>query len=375
MTGRRRGGLGGRLLGALALVLATAAITAWLVAGALGPAIFHDHLAYSGTTLTAEDAVTHAEQAFRTASGLALTLGLAAAMIAALTVSVVLARRIGASLSALTTAARQVAGGSFEARVPSPNMGGEFDELVDAFNQMAARLDASERLRHRALSDVAHELRTPVATINAYLEGLEDDITELNPATVALLRAQGSRLIRLADDLSAVTKAESGELRLAFVRSSAAELLELARLAASDRASAAGVRLVLAVDADLPMVDVDVDRMSQVLGNLLDNALRHTPEGGRITIGGTSADAVVTLSISDTGEGIAAEHLPFVFERFYRADTARDRASGGSGIGLAIVRALVEAQGGRVRAESAGPGAGARFVVTLPAGAPSPALH
>jgi two-component system, OmpR family, sensor histidine kinase BaeS len=363
----RSGGLGPRLLAAVALVVATAAVTAWLVAGALGPAIFHEHLASSGSNLTPEQAVLHAEEAFRAASGLALAFGLGAAVLAALAMSVFVARRIRASLAALTAAASQVAGGRFEARVPSPNMGSEFDELVDAFNQMAARLDASDDLRRRLLSDVAHELRTPVATIDAYLEGLEDDVTELNPQTVALLRAQGSRLIRLSEDLSAVSKAESGELTLVRRRSDVAGLLALAHLAASDRAVAAGVTLDLEVDEGLPAVLVDVDRLCQVLGNLVDNALRHTPRGGRITIAGTSGDGVVTLAVDDSGDGIAAEHLPFVFERFYRADAARDRASGGSGIGLAIVKAVVEAHGGSVRAESAGPGTGARFVITLPA--------
>src|SRR5665648_864241 len=152
------------------------------------PAIFHEHMAGSGVR-TAEEAVFHAELAFRTASGLALTIGLAAATVAALAVSLFLTRRIGASLSALTSAARVVAAAGHQARVPAPGMGAEFDEVAEAFNQMASRLDASEELRRRLLSDVAHELRTPVATLNAYLEGLEDGITDLDADTVGLLRA------------------------------------------------------------------------------------------------------------------------------------------------------------------------------------------
>ncbi len=362
-----RGGLGRRLLAALALVLATAGVTAWLVAGAVGPAIFHQHLGVAGRR-TAEDAVTHAEAAFRTASGLALGIALVAAVGVALAVSVVLTRRIAASLAALTAAARQVAGGRFEARVPSPAMGREFDELVLAFNQMAARLEASERLRHRLLSDVAHEVRTPVATLNAHLEGLEDGVVEATPETLAVLRAQGARLTRLAEDLAAVTNAETGELALA--PTDPAEMLRLAHLAARDRAEAAGVALVLEVDPELPLIQADPERMAQVLGNLVDNALRHTPTGGRVTLAGRRDGARVHLTVTDTGEGIAAEHLPHVFERFYRADTARDRASGGSGIGLAITKALVEAHHGSVRVRSAGPGAGTTFAVTLPVEAP-----
>lgn len=374
-VGARGGGLGRRLLAALTLVLATAGVTAWLVAGAVGPAIFHEHLGVGGTR-TAEDAVAHAEEAFRTASGLALGIALAAAVLVALAVSVVLTRRIGASLAALTTAARQVAGGRFAARVPAPDMGREFDELVLAFNQMAARLQESENLRHRLLADVAHEVRTPVATLNAHLEGLEDGVVGAGPETFAVLRAQSARLTRLAEDLAAVTKAESGELTLAPTPTDPAELVHLAHVAARERAEAAGIVLVAEVEPDLPRVPADPERMAQVLGNLVDNALRHTPPGGRVTIA-ARRDAGrpgthVTLAVSDTGEGIAAEHLPHVFERFYRADTARDRASGGSGIGLAITKALVEAHGGSAGVRSAGPGTGATFTVTLPVGTPTP---
>ena len=364
-TPTRRGGLGRRLLAALALVLATAGVTAWLVAGAVGPAIFHEHLAGSGVR-TAEEAVFHAELAFRTASGLALTIGLAAATVAALAVSLFLTRRIGASLSAMTSAARLVAGGRYQARVPAPGMGAEFDEVADAFNQMAARLDASEELRRRLLSDVAHELRTPVATLNAYLEGLEDGIAELDADTVGLLRAQGARLTRLAEDLSAVTRAESGEIQLSLDRRDPAELLEQAFRAADDRAQALGIDLSVETEPGLPAVLVDADRMAQVLGNLVDNALHHTEPGGRVVLAGQASGSAVRLAVTDTGEGIEARHLPHVFERFYRAESARDRTSGGSGIGLAITKALVEAQGGTVAVASAGRGAGSRFEVTLP---------
>lgn len=365
-----RGGLGGRLLAALALVLATAGITAWLVAGAVGPYIFHDHLVYTGAR-SAEEAVAHAEAAFRTASGLALGIALGAATLAALAVSLVFTRRIGASLSALTAAAGQVSGGRFEARVPSPGMGREFDDLVEAFNQMATRLQASEKLRHRLLSDVAHELRTPVATLTAHLEGLEDGVTHLTPDVFAVLRLQGTRLTRLAEDLSAVTRAESGELDLSRRQMDPAEILRLACLASRDRAHDAGVELTLDVEPALPPVAVDPERMAQVFGNLVENALRHTPAGGRVTLSARLRTDQVRLVVSDTGHGVAPEHLPHLFERFYRADTARDRVSGGSGIGLAITKALVEAHGGRVRAESDGPGAGARFIVTLPLHAPA----
>ncbi|MBC7291823.1 MAG: HAMP domain-containing histidine kinase [Actinotalea sp.] len=360
-----RTGLTGRLLTALALVLTTAGVTAWLVAGVVGPPIFHEHMERSDAAAS-ESTVLHAEEAFLTAGALSLLIALGTATLVALGVSLFLTRRIGRSLGELTSAARLVAGGRYEARVPDPGMGPELDELAGAFNQMAARLDESEALRRRLLSDVAHELRTPVATLEAQLESIEDGLVPLDAATVGVLRDQGARLTRLAEDLAAVTRAESGDARLETAPHRPADLLTRAAAAAGTRAEAAGVTVEVDAPDDLPDVDVDPDRMAQVLGNLVDNALRHTPRGGAVTLSGRVAGERVELSVADTGEGIDARHLPHVFERFYRADDARDRHSGGSGIGLAISRALVEAHGGTIRAASEGRGRGSAFVVALP---------
>ena len=368
MTGHgsvARSGLAGRLLVALALVLATAGVTAWLVAGVVGPAIFHDHMVRSDIEVT-ESAVFHAEEGFRTAGALALLIALGAATTVALVVSLVLTRRIGTSLAALTSAARLVAGGRYQTQVPQPGMGAEFDELVDAFNHMAARLNASEELRRRLLSDVAHELRTPVATIGAELEGIEDGVVELTPETLQVLRDQGSRLTRLAQDLAAVTRAESGEAHLVRSQQDPVDLLTAAVAAAQAHAERRDVTLRVDSPPGAPTVLVDPERMGQVLGNLVDNALRHTPAGGSVTLSCTAAPDRVELTVADTGEGIAAQHLPHVFERFYRAEAARDRTSGGSGIGLAISKALVEAHGGTLTAASEGAGRGSTFTITLP---------
>jgi len=163
-----------------------------------------------------------------------------------------------------------------------------------------------------------------------------------------------------------VTRAESGEIQLSLDRRDPAELLEQAFRAADDRAQALGIDLSVETEPGLPAVLVDADRMAQVLGNLVDNALRHTEPGGHVVLAGQASGSAVRLAVTDTGEGIEARHLPHVFERFYRAESARDRTSGGSGIGLAITKALVEAQGGTVAVASAGRGAGSRFEVTLP---------
>lgn len=358
-----RTGLAGRLFASLAIVVLAGALTAWLVAGVLGPPIFHDHLVQAGLT-EPDTALAHVEEAFRTASTLSLTVAVLAAAGTSLAVSVFLTTRISRSLGSLTAAATRVAGGRYDTQVPPPGMGAEFDELAAAFNHMAARLDASEHLRRRLLGDVAHELRTPVATLDAYLEGLEDGVTTLDARTVEVLRAQTTRLTRLAEDLAAVTRAEGGDLGMRTAPVVPADLVATAVSAARERAASAGVDLTAVTAPDLPVLQGDPERLAQVLENLVDNAVRHSP-GGTVTVAADRLADGVALSVTDTGEGIAAEHLPHVFERFYRADSARDRAHGGSGIGLAIAKALVEAHGGSISAHSGGPGTGARFEVRL----------
>lgn len=359
-------GLGPRLLAALLIVLATAAITAWLVASAVGPGLFHDHMLRVGLE-DHDAAVLHAEQAFQDASTVSLALALGAAALAAAAVSIVLTRRIGRSLAAVSTAAARVGAGAYESRVPDPGLGAEFDDLARSFNAMADRLHEAARLRARLLADVAHEVRTPVATIAGYLEAVEDGVQPLDDATIAVLREQATRLTRLAQDLAAVTQAEAGGLTLDLVPVPAGDLLRAAAAAAGERATAAGVGLQFDTDDALAAVAVDRTRIAQVLDNLVANAIRHTPPGGTIVLSAEPGPpGHVTFAVADTGEGIAPEHLPHVFERFYRADTARDRARGGSGIGLAISRALTTAHHGTLTAASAGVGKGATFTLTLP---------
>lgn len=363
---RSRLGLAPRLLLAFAVVLATAGLTAWAVTAAVGPALFREHLQRAGLDRHAM-AVMHAEEAFRSATAVASWLALAAAAVAAAVVSVVITRRVDASLGALSTAAGAVSAGRYDVRVPPPGLGTEFDELADSFNGMADRLEAAQRLRDRLLADLAHELRTPVATIAGYLEAVEDGVERWDGTTVAVLREQAARLTRLAEDLAAVTHAEAGDVDLELGPVPPGDLVQAAVRAGRERAAAAGVGLRADVGAGLRPVAVDRHRTAQVLDNLVANALRHTPRGGSVVVGARPAGPDrVAIAVSDTGTGIAAEHLSLVFERFYRADDARDRASGGSGIGLAISRALTEAQGGAITAESDGPGRGAVFTVTLP---------
>ena len=354
-----------RLLLAQALVLVAGAVTAWLVASVVGPGIFHEHLSRAGVEHTAEE-TRHVEEAFGAALLLSLGVALLISVVAALVVSWYFSRHVQRSLNQVADAAGQIAGGRYRARVADPGLGAEFASLADTYNALAERLEATDATRGRMLADLAHEMRTPLATIEAQLEAVEDGVRDLDADTLSVLRDSTRRLGRLAEDVGAVSRAEEGDLHLELRPVDAAQLAESAAAAAAERYAAKGVEL----RADLApagSVTADAERIGQVLGNLLDNALRHTPVGGTVTLSCARTGPWVRYDVADTGEGITPEHLPHVFDRFYRADAARDRDHGGSGIGLAIAKALAEAHGGGVSAASDGPGRGATFTVRLPA--------
>ncbi len=363
VSGRSRG-FAARLMVAQALVLLAGALTTWLVASAVAPGLFHDHLAQAGDTHTASE-TAHIDEAFGSALLLSLTVALAAAVAAALAVSWYFSRRVQRSVGTVTAAAAGIAAGRLGTRVPSPGLGAEFDTLADGYNALAAQLESVEVTRRRLLADLAHEMRTPLASVEAYLEAVEDGVRDLDAPTLAVIRSSTGRLRRLAEDISAVSRAEEGKLQIHRRTVDAAAVARTALAAAQERYAAKGVTLRETLDP--APVWADPDRIGQVLTNLLDNALRHTPAGGTVSVSCRAVDHLVEYAVADSGDGIAAEHLPHVFDRFYRADTARDRGHGGSGIGLSIARALVEAHGGRITADSAGPGRGSTFTVRLPA--------
>ncbi|GAA0466856.1 putative sensor histidine kinase [Actinoplanes capillaceus] len=363
---RLRLGLAGRLFAAQALVVLTGSVTLGLVTAAVGPAIFHNHLSqFAGHVDPA--AARHVEEAYASASAVSLTVALFAALFAALAVSAYVARRVAHPVSQLAAAAEDIADGRYGTRVAAPGLGEDFETVVAAFNAMAGRLAEVEATRQRLLADLGHELRTPVATIEAYVDAAEDGVLVPDEDTWAVLRAQTGRLRRLTEDIAAVSRAEEHQLNLQRRHVAVADLVEAAVAAARPRYLDKGITLAEQVTAELPQIHADLERIGQVLGNLLDNALRHTPAGGTVTVTADRDPTGVRVTVADTGEGIAAEHLPHIFERFYRADTARDRTRGGSGIGLAIVRAIITEHGGRVTAHSGGPETGTTFVVTLPA--------
>lgn len=362
----RRTGLAARLLAATAVVVLVGWVTAWLVVAAVGPMIFHDHMLQSGTREPV--VIRHAEEAFQSASVLSLAAALLVALMASIVVSLVLARRAGRSLEVVADAARRVDAGDLTARVPRVGFGREFDELADAFNAMAADLAKVEATRIRMLGDLAHEMRTPLATLDGYLESILDGVHQADAETIALLRNQVARLSRLGNDIALVTTAEEGGLVMHRRVVGVDGLLAAALADAQARYRERGVRLERTISPAAVQAEVhaDPDRFAQVLTNLLDNALRHTQTGGRVEVSVDRQGSAMVIRVADNGAGIAAEHLPLLFNRFYRVDTARDRANGGSGIGLTVVDTIVRAHGGTVTAASAGPGQGATFTVRLP---------
>ncbi|WP_051208374.1 sensor histidine kinase [Propionicicella superfundia] len=356
--------LGTRLFVSQAVALVAGVLTAALVAAIIGPPLFHAHLVESGQAPDAP-AIPHIEEAFASAGAVSLGVGLLVALALALAVTWYLTRRIRGPLDTLTAAARRISTGDYTAQVPVTDAGPELSALGDTFNEMARRLGSVEDTRRRLLSDLAHELRTPIATLDAHLEGLADGVIPWDDSTRRVLERQAERLTRLARDLDDVSRAEEGRIALDPSAQSLAGLVSEALDQVRTGYAAASVGLA----QDVPDVDVwaDPQRIAQVLGNLLANALRHTPAGGRVTVTGHRGPGrVATVAVADSGEGMAAEQVPHVFERFYRGDTARAGDAAGSGIGLTIARAIAEAHGGDLTAASPGPGRGSTFTLTLP---------
>ncbi len=275
-----------------------------------------------------------------------------------------MSRRLTAPLEELAKGTETIGAGDLSYRV-KPQGSAEIVALAQSFNGMAGKLEEGERLRQNLLADVAHELRTPLTVLQGNLRAILDDVYALDKAEVAHLYDQTRHLHRLVSDLHELAQAEARQLPLNLQIIDLVWLVDDAVAIFAPIAEAEAVQLQVNLPKAPVMVQVDQARITQVLQNLLVNALRHTPAGGCITVR-LLVDEQVELVIQDTGDGIDAEHLPHLFDRFFRTDSARDRDHGGAGLGLAIVRALVEAHGGRVAVTSAGRGQGSTFTISLP---------
>jgi len=353
-----------RLLVAFLVVVAAAIGTVGVAVLLVGPGYFAEAMGHAPGDQMGAAMAQATQAAFAEAMRQALAAATIIAVVTATVVSFAVAARIARPITALVAAARRISRGHYAERVPADEPG-ELGDLAFSFNEMAGSLEATERRRLQLVGDVAHELRTPLTTLDGYLEGLEDGVIEPSDATWRLLRAETGRLTRLVTDLSELWRAEAHQLPL---RIEAVDLIAVAREVVERFGPIAAPRvIVITVEPGPAVARADRDRVGQVLANYLSNAIRHAPDGSTIAITAKPGDGTVRLAVTDHGPGLAVDQLEAVFERFYRIDPARSRAAGGSGIGLAIVRAIAEAMGGRAWAESAGPGTGATFLLEIPA--------
>lgn len=355
-----------RLVTAMALLITVGGLTLLVTVNLVAPGLFHDHLSRFGAM--SPEVTRHAEEAFSSSFAIAIAVSMVASLVAAGFVSWFLVRRVSRPVEELALAAETVAGGTYTVQVPAEPFARELEALSASFSHMADRLAETESSRTRLLADLAHELRTPLATLEAYIDGLEDGVVAPSEESYATMRGQVSRLRRLATDLREAAAADEHALHLAPVVLDAAQAAADAVTAATPRYLAKGVELSLVAGATGLLVSADAERLGQVLSNLLDNALRHTPPGGHVRVTAAAAPPEVHIVVTDDGEGIPPDQVGAVFDRFHRVDRSRGRADGsGSGLGLTIARAIVNDHGGTLTAASDGPGRGATFTLALPA--------
>jgi signal transduction histidine kinase len=275
-----------------------------------------------------------------------------------------LARGMTQPLRDMAAAARRMETGDYDVRVQTASRD-EVGKLAAAFNRMSAELENLERSRRDLVANVSHELKTPITAIRAHIENLLDGVEQPDRQVLGVMLTQTERLGRLVEQLLDLSRLESGEVPLHRIDVALAPLVT--RVVSEIEVASPGrnVRIAPEVPSDLPSVDADPERVHQVLFNLVDNAVRFTPDGGKVVVSAARRDGSIEIRVADTGSGISSEHLPRLFERFYRADTARSREDGGTGIGLAIARSVVEAHGGHISAESR-VGKGSVFTFDLP---------
>ena len=360
-------GIGGRLFIAQTVVLSAGVLTAGLVAALLGPQLFHAHLVQAGHL---EDAtLLHIDEAYASSSLISLSTALLTALVLAIGVTWYVTKRITRPLHALSRAANAVADGQHHVRVTETGHGPEIDALGRAFNDMAKQIEQTETTRRRLLTDIAHELRTPLATLTARLEGLEDGVSDWGADSLRIFRSQLDRLSRLANDLSEVSRAEEHRLSLRLALVDVNTLVQTTAESARSAFEDKGVALLVEPPGSShpPHVTGDPQRLGQLLENLLSNALRHTPPHGTVTLSVARSNGHVAITVRDTGEGIPADQLERVFERFHRGDSARHADGRGSGVGLTIARGIAESHGGSLHALNSADRHGATFILQLPA--------
>ncbi|MBN2147633.1 MAG: HAMP domain-containing protein [Anaerolineales bacterium] len=280
-------------------------------------------------------------------------------------VGVISSRGLTAPLNKLVDAAKAVGAKNLSRRVEVQGSE-EIRAVAQAFNEMTADLEKAETMRSNLLNDVAHELRTPITVIQGSLRAILDDVYDLDKAEIARLYDQTRHLSRLVDDLRELAQAEANQLPLNLVPMEVVPWVQETVVDFRPISAEKDIRVEVEILAKNPIIQADQARLTQCLHNLLNNALQHTPPGGIITVLVEQRDNVIFLRVQDNGEGIETEHIPSIFDRFYRADPMRARKTGGAGLGLAITRAIVVAHNGKIDVHSDGPGKGSTFTIQLP---------
>ena len=285
-------------------------------------------------------------------------------MAIALILGVLLSRNLTSPIRELTRATHAVSEGNLSQQVTVRSQD-ELGELARAFNKMSAELERSVNARRQMTADIAHELRTPLSLILGHAEAVHDGVLPPTPENFEIIREEATRLEHLVDDLRILSLADAGELSLNPQPVSPSKILQEVATLYHYEVQKKNVALDLDIASPLSDLMVDPGRITQVLTNILDNALRHTPEGGHITLSAKQLDKAVEFSVQDSGPGIPAKDADRIFERFYRTDSSRHREDGGSGLGLAIAKSIVQAHNGRIKAESEA-GKGLTIILTLP---------
>lgn len=317
------------------------------------------------TVIVVPDTLLRAELLYRNAVWRSIWISMAMAMALALVTSFTLAKVLAAPLQQLAHASRRIASGNYTP-IEMSDSATEVQELARQFNHMAQSLKDAEQRRAALIGDVAHELRTPLTSIQGYTEGILDGVLMPDERNISIIRDEANRMHRLVDDLQALSRAEAGTLTLYRSPSDLHEIVRRATVLLEGAANERQIVFVVTHQNPVESVECDADRISQVVINLLTNAIRVSQPAGRIEITTGHDDTHVWCRVRDFGEGIDATHLPHLFERFYRVDPSRTRATGGAGVGLTIARAIVEAHGGTLTASSDGLGTGATFELSLP---------
>jgi len=364
--------LGGKFLLSYLLIVLVGVATFLTVAFALAPTLFQAQLVRVLQThpaaLTTAEASQRILGAFLGTLLLALAVAAIAATVTSLATSLFVARRVTVPLQEMTQSSERISAGHYAERVEVAPMhrADELGQLASSINALAVALEQTERRRLEVIGDVTHELRTPITTIEGYLEGLLDGVIEPSPRTWAMLHTEAGRLRRLVDDLQELSRAEARQIPLSPQPVAPQRLVQSALEPLEGQFAEKNLDLKVSLPEGLPPVMADPARAVQILTNLLVNALRYTPLPGKVELAVSREEDRVAFRVTDTGVGLTPEQLAHIFERFYRVDKSRSRALGGSGIGLTIARSLAQAMGGEIRAESAGLGQGSSFTVTLP---------